>query len=44
MNLGGRLNEVLQMRSREEITQVHKLAVVSVLNIHNAPTVFATAD
>jgi len=44
VNLSGRLNEILQVCPREEITQVHKFAVGRVLDIHDPPTVLTAPD
>lgn len=44
MNLRSGLNEVLQVRACEEVAQVHKFAVVRVLDINHTPAVPATTD
>lgn len=44
VNLGSRLNQVLQVRPSQEVAQVHKLAVIRVLDVDNTPAVFATTD
>jgi len=41
VDLRGRLDEVLEMRAREEIAEVHKLAVLLVLDVDDAPAVCA---
>jgi hypothetical protein len=41
--LGGRLDEVLEMGSQEEVAQVDELAVVLVLDIDDTPSVLAAA-
>jgi hypothetical protein len=38
------LDEVLQVRPREEVPQVREFAVGRVLDVHNAPAVFAPSD
>jgi hypothetical protein len=38
------LNEVLEVGSQEEITQVNELAVLLILNVDNTPPVLSTAD
>jgi len=42
VNLSSRLDEVLQVCSCEEVAEVHKFAVVGILNIYNTPAVLAT--
>lgn len=44
MDLTRRLNQVLQVRSGQEVPQAHKLAVTLVLHVNDPPTVLATAD
>lgn len=44
MNLGCGLDEVLEVCSQKEVTQVNELAVALVLDVDNAPPVLATAD
>ena len=44
MRLRGRLDEVLQVSAEQEVPEVHKLAVVLVLNVDDAPSVLATTD
>lgn len=44
MDLCSGLNEILQVSSGEEVAQVHKLAVVGVLNVHNTPAVPAAPN
>lgn len=44
VDLRGRLDKVLQMRPQQEVTQLHKLAVVLVLDVDDAPPVLAPAD
>lgn len=44
MDLTRCLNQVLQMRPRQEVPQAYKLAMVLVLHVDDAPTVLATAD
>lgn len=44
MNLGSGLNEVLQVGTGKEVAQVHKLAVVRVLDIDDTPAVPATPN
>lgn len=44
MDLRRRLDEVLQVRPREEVAEVHELAVLLVLDIDDAPAVLAPAD
>lgn len=43
MNLGGGLDEVLQVCAGEEVAEVHKLAVVLVLDVDDSPSVLAAA-
>ena len=38
------LDQILQMRSQEEVSQVDEFAVVLVLDVDDAPSVLATAD
>lgn len=44
VGLGCCLDEVLQVRSEQEVAQVHELAVVLVLDVDNAPSVLATTN
>jgi len=44
VDLGGGLDEILQMGAREEVAEVHELAVVLVLDVHDTPAVFAAPD
>ena len=37
MNLGRRLNKVLQVSPRQEVPEVHKLAVVGILDVDDTP-------
>lgn len=38
------LDEVLEMGSGEEVSQIHKLAVVLILDVDHTPTVLTTTD
>jgi hypothetical protein len=44
MNLRRRLNKVLQVGPRQEVSEVHKLAVVGILDVDNAPASLAATD
>lgn len=44
MDLRSSLNEILQVGTSKEITEVHEFAVVRVLDIDNTPTVPAAPD
>lgn len=44
MNLRSRLDQILQVRAREEVAQVHEFAVFLVFDVNDAPAVLATAD
>jgi len=44
VNLGGRLNEVLQVGSQEEVTEVHKLAMPFIFDVDDTPAVLTTTD
>ena len=41
MNLARRLDQILQMRTRQKVAQAHKLAMALVLDINHAPAVLA---
>lgn len=43
MDLRGRLNQILEVRSRQKVAQVHKLAVILVLHIHHPPPILSSA-
>lgn len=38
------LDEILEVRAEQKVAQVHKLAVVLVLNIDNTPPILARRD
>lgn len=44
VDLRGRLNQVLEVRAREEIAQVNEFAVLVVFDVDGAPSVLAAAD
>lgn len=44
VDLGRRLDEVLEVRPEEEVAQVHELAVLLVLDVDDAPAVLAAPD
>ena len=44
MDLACGLDEILQMRPGEEVSQVHKLAVVLIFDVDNAPSVLSSSD
>lgn len=44
VDLRGGLNEILQMGSEQEVTQVDEFAVVLILDVDNTPSVLAAAD
>lgn len=44
VDLGRGLNQVLQVRAQQEVTQVHKLAVLLVLDVDDTPPVLAGRD
>lgn len=44
VDLGCRLNEVLEVGAEQEVSEVDELAVVLVLNVDHAPPVLATAN
>ncbi|CAG8744428.1 5158_t:CDS:1, partial [Acaulospora colombiana] len=44
VDLGRSLDQILQVCPEEEITEVHELAMTLILDIHNTPSVLATAD
>lgn len=44
VTLTRRLNQILQVRPRQEIPQRDKLAMIFILHVDNAPTVLPTAD
>jgi len=44
VDLGGSLDEVLQVRPGQEVAQMYKLAVVGVFDIHNTPAIFASTN
>ena len=44
MNLTRRLNQVLQMRARQEVPQRNKFTMVLILHVDHAPAVLATPD
>jgi hypothetical protein len=44
VNLRSRLDKILEMRPKQEIPEVHELAVVLVLDVDDAPPVLATPD
>ncbi len=44
MDLRCRLDEVLQVRASEEVTQIDKLAVSLVFDVDRAPSVLPAAD
>ena len=39
VDLRRRLNQILQVRPRQKVAQVHKLAVILVLHVHHSPAV-----
>ena len=43
MDLARRLDEVLQVRARQEVAQVHEFAVALVFHVDGAPAVLAPA-
>ncbi len=44
VDLRSGLNQILEMSPQEEVSEIHKFAVVLVLNIDDAPPVLAAAD
>ena len=44
VDLRSRFNQVLQVRPRQKVAQVHKLAVILVLHVHHAPPVLPSAN
>lgn len=44
MDLRRRLDQVLQVSAGEEVAEVHKFAVVLILDIDDTPAVLATAN
>ena len=44
MNLGGRLDQVLEVGAGQEVAEVDEFAMSLVLDIDGAPAVLATAD
>ncbi len=44
VDLGGRLDQVLQVGAGKEVAEVDKFAVVLVLDIDHSPTVLASTD
>lgn len=44
MNLGSRLNQVLEVCPEEEVAQVHEFAVIGILNVDDSPTVLASTN
>ena len=44
VNLGSRLNEILQVGSGQEVSQVHEFAVVRVFDVDDSPTGLAATD
>ena len=44
VDLGRRLDQVLQVCPRQKVAQVDKLAVILVLHIHHSPAVLPTTD
>lgn len=44
MDLGGSLDQVLQMGAKQEITKVHEFAVALVLDVDDSPTVLTSAN
>lgn len=44
MDLRGCLDEVLEMRPKQEVAQVDKFAVGLVLDVNDTPSVLATTD
>ena len=44
MDLGSGLDEVLQMRPEEEVSEIDEFAVVLVLHVDHTPSVLASPD
>lgn len=44
VDLGRRLDEVLEVGTQQEVSQIDKLAVVLVLNVDDSPSVLTTPD
>lgn len=44
MDLGGRLDQILEMGSKQEVSQVNKFAVGLVLHVDDAPSVLTSAN
>ena len=44
MNLTRRLDEVLKVRARQEVSQVDKFAMVLVFNVDDSPSILTSAN
>ncbi len=44
VDLGSRLNQVLEMGSGEEVSEVDEFAVVLILNVDDTPSVLSATD
>lgn len=44
VDLASRFDEILEMSAGKEVSQIHELAVVLILNVNNTPAILAASD